>query len=73
MIDIPDRFADLVDRRTLPFLEALPLGDYDLRMLLRSAYSQGLTDAMQLAGNRPNTFDGIVLGRMDTPESEAKK
>lgn len=62
MIEIPERFAAPIDRRTLASVDALPLGDYDLRLLPRSAYTRGLTDAMQLAGHRPDTFDAIAMG-----------
>ena len=52
--EVPEPMLVLADRRTLPFLEALPLAEYDLRVLLRSAYLQGLNDAMDVLGKRPD-------------------
>jgi hypothetical protein len=64
---IPRTFAEVIDRRTTKFLAVLPQVDYDLRAVLRAAYTQGLTDMMQLIQDRP--LEMIALFIKDPKES----
>lgn len=44
-IDVPDRFVDLAQRRTEFLFHVMTYGDLPMKLVLASAYLQGLGDA----------------------------
>jgi hypothetical protein len=51
-VDVPDRFVDLAQRRTEFLFHVMAYGDQPMKMVLASAYLQGLGDAADAIENR---------------------